>query len=104
MRKIQVSYAMYLKKDQNENNRWIPVFKWRFKAKLIKEDDIEKYESCVANDPLKCWLIEDLKDWPYTSAHQITDTWYDYMSQIHIKIYNEGRKRQKKAFFEDINF
>lgn len=102
MRKIQVSYAMYFKKSKNSiNDRWVPVFEWRFKAKLIDPNDIEKIESCVAYDPLKHELVEDIKNWPYSSVHQVTDTWYDYMGQTHIKIYNEDRKISKKMFSEE---
>ena len=99
MRKIQVSYAMYFKKSKNSNNdRWVPVFEGRFKARLIDPNDIERIESCVAYDPLNHELVEDIKNWPYSSVHQVTDTWYDYMGQTHIKIYNEDRKISKKMF------
>jgi REP element-mobilizing transposase RayT len=100
MRKIQVSYAMYLKSKQNNESRWLPVFEWRFKANVINLDDLEYIESCVAFDPVRHESIENIKNWPYTSAHQLIDTWYDYITQTHIKIYNDWRKIQKR-FFED---
>lgn len=102
MRKIQVSYAMYFKKNSNsKSDRWVPVFEWRFKAKLIDLNDIERIESCVAYDPLNHELVEDMKNWPYSSVHQVADTWYDYSTQTHIKIYNDDRKISKKMFTED---
>lgn len=101
MRKIQVSYAMYIKNnDKNGKSRWVPVFEWRFKAEPIDLDNLEHIESCVWFDPIKHKAIENIKNWPYTSAHQATDTWYDYTTQMHIKVYNDWRKIQKR-FFED---
>lgn len=102
MRKIQVSYAMYSKKKDEEGSksRWLPVFEWRFKAKVIDIEDLEKVESCVAFEPIRAKLVENINNRPYTSAHQVIDTGYDYKSQTHIKIYNDWRKIQK-MFFED---
>jgi len=103
MRKIQVSYAMYFKKKNSEKPelKWVPVFEWRFKAKTIEEKELEYIESCVAFDPILHKAVEDIKNWPYTSAHQITDTWYNHMTQTHIKIYNDWRKIYKNTFFND---
>ena len=64
-------------------------------------DDIEKIESCVSYDPLNHELVEDIKNWPYFSVHQVSDTWYDYSTQTYIKIYNDNRKISKKMFSED---
>ena len=102
MRKIQVSYAMYLKKWNHENNesKWVPVFEWRFKAQKINLEDIEKTESCVAFEPIRSGAIDNIKNRPYTSAHQVIETWYDYKKQTHIKIYNDWRKIEN-MFFED---
>jgi len=100
MRKIQVSYAMYFKKKQENNpeSKWVPVFAWRFKADKIEPDEIDNIESCVSNDPVYHEFIEEIKDWPYSSIHQVTQTWYDYMTDTHIKIYNDGRWIKKKFF------
>lgn len=101
MRKIQVSYAMYFKKkSQDESLRWIPVFEWRFKAHKIELEDLQEIESCVAFEPLRAWLIENIQNRPYTSAHQSLDTWYDYKSQMYLKIYSEVPQIQK-IFFEE---
>lgn len=103
MRKIQVSYAMYLKKNHDviKYDRGVPVFEWRFKSRLLKEDDLENVESCVSYEPLRCGIVEDIKEWPYTSVHQVVDTWYDYSIQTHIKIYNDNRKISKKMFSDE---
>ncbi len=103
MRKIQVSYAMYFKKKNEDNieSKWVPVFEWRFKAYKINLEDIAEIESCVAFEPIRIKLVENIKNWPYTSAHQSFETWYDYKSQMHIKIYNDGRKIQKTFFEKD---
>ncbi len=102
MRKLQVSYAMYVKKKNEWNeNRWVPVFEWRFKAEKIEEDNLEFVESCVAFDPINHEAIEDIKNWPYTSAHQIANTWYEYMKDTHIKVYNDGRKIHRNCKFKE---
>lgn len=104
MRKIQVSYAMYFKKKNESNleSRWVPVFEWRFKSQKIDLEELEEIESCVSFEPIRLKLIENIRDRPYTSAHQTLDTWYDYKSQMHIKIYNDNRKIYKTFFGEDI--
>ena len=100
MRKIQVSYAMYLKKRQENKPelRWVPVFEWRFRASPISPEEITNIESCVSFDPINHEFIEEIKDWPYSSIHQITVTWYDCMTHTDIKIYNEGRGIKTKFF------
>ncbi len=105
MRKIQVSYAMYFKKkhEEKEGIKGIPVFQWRFVAKIIWLNMLEEAESCVSFEPLNQNLTEEIRNWPYTSAHQILDTGYDYKNDIHIKIYNDWRKIQKKFFENNIN-
>lgn len=102
MRKVQVSYAMYSKKNnlEREQLKWVPVFDGRFKAKAIKDSELSYIESCVAFEPINWDSIEDIQNRPYTSAHQIFDTGYNYMTQTHIRIYNDGRKVDKYARFE----
>lgn len=103
MRKVQVSYAMYLKKNPDIVNlsRGVPIFEWRFKTRLLKEEEIENAENCVSYEPLRIGLVEKLKDWPYDSVHQLIDTWFDYTQQTHIKVYNEWRKISKKMFSDE---
>lgn len=99
MRKLQVSYAMFNKKvKQNPDSRWLPVFEWRFRASIIPDDKIEHIESCVSYDPENHGFIEDISWRPYTSVHQVENTWYDYMTQTHIRVYNEWRNIKKKFF------
>jgi len=76
MRKIQVSYAMYFKKKHEEKIelKGVPVFQSRFIAKIIELDELEYIESCVSFEPLNQNLTEEIKNWPYTSAHQILNT------------------------------
>ncbi len=103
MRKVQVSYAMYFKKKNTEKIelKWVPVFEWRFKAKAIELDNLENIESCVAYDPINNKSVEDIQNWPYSSAHQIADTGYNYITQTHIKVYNDWRKIYKNRSFDD---
>lgn len=103
MRKIQVSYAMYFKKKEKNKDlpRWLPVFEWRFKARKVELDELEEIESCVAFEPLRMSLVENIQNRPYTSAHQSLDTGYDYKSQMYLKIYSEIPQIQKIFFTEE---
>ena len=71
MRKLQVSYAMYFKRNY-ETGLKTPVFEWRFKAKLIKD---EKYlAQCIAYvnyNPLKHGIVDNIDNYKWTSYHQI---------------------------------
>lgn len=102
MRKIQVGYAMYFKKKQNNpESRWLPIFEWRFKSNKIELEELEKIESCVAFEPLRAGLVENIKNWPYTSVHQSIDTGYDPTTQTYIKTYHDARINQKMFFEEE---
>ena len=71
MRKIQVSYAMYFKRKYETGLRGIPVFEWRFKAKLIDSD--EYLEQCIAYvnfNPLKHEIVDNIDNYKWTSYHQ----------------------------------
>jgi len=77
MRKIQVSYAMYFKKKYANyfSMKWLPVFQWRFKSKLIKdEEELRQIESYVNFDAINHKLAYSISDRPYTSLHQFIDT------------------------------
>ena len=72
MRKIQQSYAQYAKAKYSS---WKgQFFEWRFKAKPIQDD---KYlQQCfvyVNFNAIKHWLVEDIKDWKYTSYHMLDE-------------------------------
>lgn len=75
MRKIQGSYAMYFKaKYKNETGLRVPVFEWRFKAKLIQ--DQEYLERCIAYvnfNPIKHEIVKSIDDYEWTSYHQLTN-------------------------------
>ena len=103
MRKIQVSYAMYFKwySESKSSSKWLPVFDGRFKAYKIELEELKEIESCVAFEPLRIGLVEDIKNWPYTSAHQSLDTGYNYQSQMYLKIYSEIPQIQKTFFTEE---
>jgi len=71
MRKIQVSYAMYFKRNFETGLR-TPVFEWRFKAKIIDND--EYLEQCLAYvnfNPLKHKIVDNIDNYKWTSYHQI---------------------------------
>lgn len=77
MRKIQVSYAMYFKKKYANyfSMKWMPVFQWRFRANMIKdEDELGQIESYVNFDAINHKLTYSISDRPYTSLHQHMDT------------------------------
>ena len=92
--KIQQSYSMYFKikyKNLIPGLKWISLFEWRFKAKLIETD--EYLHQCLAYvnyNPVKHKLVKNIEDYPYTSYHQIVlgkewiqVTW-DYKEDIRI--------------------
>lgn len=73
MRKVQQSYAMYLNKNISPDlkKRW-PVFEWRFKAKIIDNDDY--LNQCIAYvnlNPLKHEIVDNIDNYKWTSYHQI---------------------------------
>ena len=75
MRKVQVSYAMYFKK-RYETGLLLraPVFEGRFKTKTIKtEDYLSKCLAYVSYNAVKHGIVENIKDYPYTSYHQLED-------------------------------
>lgn len=76
MRKLQVSYAMFLKKTNKTGliKKGEPIFEWRFKAKHIDTD--EYFHQCltyVNYNAQKHGIVTDIKDYPYTSYHKLTD-------------------------------
>ncbi len=73
MKKVQWRYSTrYRIKYPIEYKQ--PVFEWRFKAKLI---DNEQYlYQCIAYvnyNPVKHQFVENIDDYPYTSYHQIVN-------------------------------
>ena len=88
LRKIQISYAMYFKKkhSENPNFKWLPVFKWRFKAIHIPSDMLDETVSYVNYNALHHGIVSSESSRPYCSIHQFVDTWYDYSQDTYIKI------------------
>ena len=73
MRKIQQSYAMYFKTTSSPDlkTRW-QLFEWRFKSKLIKEEEyLVKCLAYVNFNPLKHNIVDDINNYKWTSYHQI---------------------------------
>jgi REP element-mobilizing transposase RayT len=71
MRKIQVSYAMYFKRKYGTDSR-IPVFEWRFKAKIIENSDyLNKCLAYVNFNPLKHNIVDNIDNYEWTSYHQV---------------------------------
>jgi len=74
MKKLQWAYATsYRKKYPSELKQ--PVFKWRFKSTRIdSEEYLHKCMSFVNYNPLKHKLVENIKEYKYTSIHRILKT------------------------------
>lgn len=88
MKKIQINYAMYFKKNHKDiaSTKWLPVFGWIFKAREIEPENFNELISCVNYNPLNHEIVESISNRPYCSVHQIVDTWYDYTQETYIKI------------------
>lgn len=71
MRKLQVSYAMYFKRNYKTGLNQ-PVFEWRFKAKLISDEEyLLKCLTYVNFNPLKHEIVDNIDNYKWTSYHQI---------------------------------
>ena len=90
LKKIQISYAMYFKKKHSDNPqlKWLPVFKWRFRASEIQPDRLDEIISYVNYNAIHHEIVESVSNRPYSSIHQFVDTWYDYKQETYIKIEN----------------
>ena len=73
MRKIQQSYAMYFKTTSSPDLKIRgQLFEWRFKSKLIKEEEyLVKCLAYVNFNPLKHNIVDDINNYKWTSYHQI---------------------------------
>ena len=74
MRKLQQSYAMYFKTKYKAISpdlkllNFPQLFEWRFKAKLVDNDDyLEKVATYIVLSPIKHWLVDKIQDWDWTS-------------------------------------
>ena len=75
MRKLQQAYAMYFKtkyKALNPDLKLIQIpqlFEWRFKAKLIDDEDyLNKVATYIALNPIKHWIVENIEDWEWKQS------------------------------------
>lgn len=74
MRKLQVSYATWYRKRHPSEFKH-PVFFGRFQAKLLDDEKfLHKVISYVNYLPIKFWLVEDIKNFTYTSYHKIINS------------------------------
>lgn len=68
---IQNSYSKYFNIKYWRKGQ---LFEWRFKAKLIKDDDyLAKCLSYVNFNALKHEIVDNIDNYPWTSYHQITN-------------------------------
>lgn len=73
MRKLQQSYSQFFK-IKHSLWKW-QFFEWRFKSKPIQDEAyLQKCFVYVNFNPVKHWLVEDIKDWDYTSYHMLDET------------------------------
>jgi len=78
MKKLQWAYSVWFRvryplEDTGTGTQLkLPVFEWRFKAKIIESD--EYLEQCLAYvnfNPLKHGIVDDIDSYKWTSYHQI---------------------------------
>ncbi len=78
MKKLQWAYSVWFRVKYPLENKGtgtlikLPVFEWRFKAKLIDNDDyLYKVLAYVNFNPLKHNIVDDINNYKWTSYHQI---------------------------------
>ncbi len=79
MKKLQWAYSVWLRVkyplEDKGTGTWLklPVFEWRFKAKLIKTDEyLAQCIHYVNYNPLKHKIVTDIAQYPWTSYHHLT--------------------------------
>ena len=75
MRKLQQAYAMYFKTKYRSLSpnlkllQYPQLFEWRFKAKLIdNEDYLNKVATYIAYNPIKHRIVERMEDWDWVQS------------------------------------
>ena len=75
MKKLQQAYAMYFKTKYKSLSpdlnllKFPQLFEWRFKAKLIdNEDYLNKVATYIALNPIKHWIVEKTEDWEWKQS------------------------------------
>jgi REP element-mobilizing transposase RayT len=77
MKKLQWSYSVWFRvkyplEDGTGTQLKLPVFEWRFKSKLITDDDyLNKCIAYVNFNPLKHEIVDNIENYKWTSYHQI---------------------------------
>lgn len=73
MKRLQWSYAVWHRVKYPIEYKQI-FFEWRFKSKLIdNEDYLYKCLAYVCYNPVKHKIVKNIKDFPYTSYHQLSN-------------------------------
>lgn len=74
MRKIQQSYAMYLKTKYPEEIPRGQLFEWRYNARPIEDEAyLSRCMSYVCYNAIKHELVTDIRDWQWTSYHELVE-------------------------------
>jgi len=61
-----------MRQNNLETGLRIPVFEWRFKAKIIDNDDyLSKCIAYVSFNPLKHEIVDNIDNYKWTSYHQV---------------------------------
>jgi len=105
IRRLQISYAMYY---QKKYSNWLnqSIFPNRFFSKIIV--DAWPYSSISQKIhllPVYQNIVQNISNWPYTSAHQVADTWYKSCWETHIPIVanisDDVKKKVRTRWRED---
>ncbi len=74
MKKLQQAYAMYFKTKYRSKSpdlsllKFPQLFEWRFKARMIdNEDYLQKVSNYIVLNPIKHGIVENIEDWEFTS-------------------------------------
>jgi putative transposase len=73
MKRLQWSYSIWHRVNYplGTGNK-LPFFEWRFKAKLLKDEDyLAKCIAYVNFNPLKHQIVDNIDNYKWTSYHQI---------------------------------
>ena len=74
MWRLQQAYATYLVRRYTDVFRKWPIFEWRFKSKPITDEwYLTKIQAYINLNAVKHGIVENIKDWPWTSVHDILD-------------------------------
>ena len=81
--RIQQSYATYLSRKFPEKFPKWPVFEWRFRAKTITDEGyLSQIQAYVNYNAVRHGIVENIKDWSWTSAHELLWTWWGFRKEL----------------------